>query len=773
MITLIKNFLYKFFVCNNLIKVSQNKQDGFPFHGEQKMKKIFKIIACAILCNVILFCTLFIYAAYITADATFDASKLTQNSETTVFFDCNGSKIGQTETQTPVYVPIQELPSHVKNAFVAIEDKRFYSHRGIDFKRILSAAKNDIISGNFDEGASTISQQLIKNTHLSPEKTITRKLKEIKLTLILEKNYTKDEILEMYLNTIYFGEGAYGIQNASVKFFGKDASALEPHESALLAAVIKAPAYYSPYSHPENALKRRNVVLKCMIEQGYVPPSNREAYTNKPLELSPQCETGETSQYVMQAKKEADQIISSLPLGFYEKFNVYTYLNPEINRAVYEEMSTQDLPCDYSSVLTDNSTHGVCAFVSSVEPAKRCPASTVKPWLVYAPAIDTKEITIATKILDEKTDFNGFKPNNHNGVYNGYISAKEALYKSLNVPAVKIANGIGIPVLTSYAEKMNLHLNGGLGMALGGIDEGMTLKEICDRYSVFTSGGNFEESKFIYKITTKDGKTVYQHSPEKTKVFDEGTVYVINDALSACAQMGTAKKLKSCNLPLCAKTGTNGREKGNMDAYCISYSPEFTLGTWLGRYDNSLMPNSISGGTYPTIMAGEIWQVLSNHKKITAFQPPEGIAEIRLDKKDYEDNYRLTKGTDGPTFWFLNGTEPKEAEIKKKENAILNIHQDCTDGTYALSFDVEGYDGVEIYVAENKKREELIREFLNCDECTLSYALKANTDYRFSILPFKFNVDEREYFDRIDLSSVKYIPKQPVKPPAKFKWWEE
>ncbi|MBP5308946.1 MAG: transglycosylase domain-containing protein, partial [Clostridia bacterium] len=543
------------------------------------MKKILKLSACVILSVTAILFSIAAYAAIVTADASFDINKLSSPSDTNEYFDQSGKIIESANKNEPVKIRLENLPAHVKYAFIAIEDKRFYRHRGVDIKRMAAAALKNVKNKGFKEGASTISQQLIKNTHLSNEKTLKRKLKEIKLTLKLEKSLTKDQILEAYLNTIYFGEGAYGIERAARTYFYKSAAELDLHESATLAAVIKAPSVYSPFLNPDKTAERRNLVLKRMREQKYITENDYSSEIGKPLGAI-RDDSANAYSYMNCAKREAEEIISSLPLGYYESYDIYTYLDAELNELLQNETKERPVKSNYLAVLTDNISHGVTALSSDVYEIKRCPASTVKPWLVYAPAIYENEISLATKILDEQTDFNGFYPCNNKGVYHGYVSVKEALSKSLNVPSVKVANCLGLKKMKDYAAKMNIELEGGLGVAIGGIDDGMTLREICDCYSVFSGKGCFTESKFIKKITLKNGKTVYERAASSKKVFDEATAFIVNDALKECAENGTAKKISIKNLNLYAKTGTNGNTDGNFDAYTVSFTPEYTLGVW-------------------------------------------------------------------------------------------------------------------------------------------------------------------------------------------------
>ena len=735
------------------------------------MKLFLKISACAILAVITTVFSFAVYAVSVTANVRFYDEKLSAPSSDTEFFDAADNLV-PSASESPSAVSLKELPPFVKYAFIAIEDKRFYLHRGIDFKRIASAFAKNLKSGKYVEGASTISQQLIKNTHLSNEKTIKRKLQEIKLTKMLERKYSKDEILEKYLGTIYFGEGAYGIERASEVYFGKSARFLDLSEAALLAAVIKAPSAYSPVKNPKKALGRRDLVLTCMLEQGYIGEKEYKSATEAEF-IPPKNNSVDTSApYFNEVKRELGEILETLPFGFYEKYNVYTYYDPALTETLYREIADQSPKNDYFCILTDNRTHSVTAVAANVSMQKRCPASTVKPWLVYAPAIEEEKITIASKISDEKTDFNGYCPRNNNDAYHGFISAKDALSLSLNVPAVKVLNCLGQDRAGFYAEKMNVSAEGGLGVALGGFKEGMRLKEICDCYSVFSSGGNFYEGKFIKRITAKDGKTIYENKPLPKRIFSEGTAFIINDALYASAKSGTAKKLRDLPFSVCAKTGTNGTKNGNTDAYCISYSPEFILGMWYGNADNTLMPNSVSGGTYPTIISGEIWKYLSSENKITVFEKPAGVAEARLDERKYSDDHALFLGDDGPSFYFLGDTKPTRTANRKEVSEIKNIQQSCDNGVYKLGFVLSSYDGAEIYSSSGKENR-IVYDFNVNGECEYSCNVKIGVEYTFSIRPYRRENGKKIYGETVELKKIKYKPQDKKIPPPDCEWWAD
>jgi len=728
------------------------------------MKLFFKILTCIFLSILAIGASFTVYAGAITSNVKLDKTKLLSSTQCMLFLDNNNDEIMDDSIKNSKKINVKHLPNHVKEAFIAIEDKRFYKHKGIDLKRIIGASIKNLKYRSYKEGASTISQQLIKNTHLSNEKTIKRKLKEIKLTLQLERRYSKDNILEMYLNTIYFGENCYGIESASLTYFGKASSQLLPHESALLASIIKAPSTYSPFKNPNKALERRNIVLRCMREQGFITKEEYETYLTAQLGVIPHAKDLTEKYYLNCAKDELEEILKNTNYSFYDTFNVYTYYDNSLSEMLSNEIKEQLPNCGYCGIITDNISHGVLAVSTDTGFIKRNPASTVKPWLIYAPAIEENEISIATKILDSKTDFNGFYPCNNNEKYYGYVSAKDALIKSLNVPAVKLANCLGVEKIKKYAQKMNVNAGDNLGMALGDIEEGLTLKELTDCYSVFSSNGYYTESKFIRQITTKEGKVIYSHNPNGNQIFSDSTVYVINDALKECAQTGTAKKLKLTNLPICAKTGTNGTKSGNFDAYCISYSPEFTVGTWLGNADNSYMNNSISGGTYPTIISCEIWNNINKTHDITNFIRPESVIECSINKKEYDENYKIEYGN-GPSFLFRKGTEPN------KIYKIDSINNSIENGKVKLSFEIIGYDGVDV---ELNNKPTVCKNFTERHPKCL---LETNTplSYVITISPYTINENnEKIYSNIITLTpSKREQNKEDAPPNLENNWWND
>lgn len=599
------------------------------------MNRAVKIILLLSGVVLTLLLAVLVYCFAVTAGEKLDLQKLALHENCVLVFDKDGNEI---ETAQQSVIPFREFPDYLPNAFVAVEDKRFYTHHGIDGKRMVKAAMKNLSSFSFREGASTITQQLIKNTHLSGEKTIKRKLKEIKLARALEKRFSKSEILELYLNSSYFGHSAFGVESAAQFYFGKSASRLSPAESAMLAALVKSPNRYSPFRDSEKCLTRRNFVLSLMQEQGYLSPEEASAAKAEPLPSEPH-EPKECA-YLAPVFEELSVLFPDAQSG--DKLRVYTSLDPALQKALEEQETASDV-----CIAVRGTDGGVKAFSSTCGMIKRLPASTIKPLAVYAPALEENLISPATPLLDEKTDFGGYSPSDFGGKYGGYMSARYALSHSVNIPAVKVLNSLGVDRAASYLEKMNLPVpkeDRTLALALGGMKEGYSLLALMDGYASFAHGGRYSPAHCIEKVENCQGKVLYSYDGRQGKnldrqVFSEDTAYLINDMLMTAAREGTAKKLKSLPFEVAAKTGTGGTDLGNTDAYTIAYTSEDVVGVWLGNRDNS--PVEATGGGLPANIALEILKTLYRERKPAPFSRCDGVTCALLDKEEYEKNHRL------------------------------------------------------------------------------------------------------------------------------------
>ena len=422
------------------------------------MKKFLKISLLSIGIFLILIFSTYILIIINASKYKIDEKKLVNVDHSTVFLDSNGNELFSTSEGKEV-AQFEEISDNVKNAFIAIEDKRFYSHKGVDYKALLRATLNNIKSFSFKEGGSTITQQLIKNTHLTNDKNIKRKIIEISLAKKLEKRYSKNEILEKYLNTVFFGENCYGIASASSHYFNKTPNELSVSESALLAGIVKAPSYYSINNNYDKTIERRNVVLKEMFNQNYITKEEYNFAKKEKIKVSSKKYDFFSLERILTAEVEKNNRL--LP---YTKNVIKTTINKYLQNNTQEIISNHNEQYDYTAVIIDKEFN-VCAYASTCIIPLRQLGSTIKPLLVYGPAIENNVISPASIFLDEKTNFNGYSPSNFNDKYYGNVSAREALTKSLNVPFVKLINMVGIEKSAEYLKKMDFSI----------IDEDLTL----------------------------------------------------------------------------------------------------------------------------------------------------------------------------------------------------------------------------------------------------------------------------------------------------------
>ena len=576
-----------------------------------------------------------------------DEAKLSAPFTTIEIYDNDNKPIREDNTINENFVEGYELSEDTKNAFISIEDKDFYTHHGVNYKRMVKAMINNIKAGKFKEGASTITQQLIKNSHLTSAKTFERKITEIALSQKLEKQYSKDEILSQYLNIIYFGNNCYGIEDASQFYFSKPAKELTISESAMLAGLIKSPSKYSPIKNPENALTRRNIVITEMEKDGKISMEEAIKAKNQPLNLKIDTHSkNRLNSYSQAAIDEAEEILQ-IPAQqiALQGYKIYTYQNEKLQNDLQNAFESTDHNCNHAGIVINNKSHSIVAYTGKgdykILDCKRQPGSCIKPILVYGPALNEDVIYPCTQLLDEKTEIADFKPKNIGNVYHGYVTARESLSKSINIPAVKILSYVGIDKAKQYAEDMGLSFveaDEGYCLALGGMTYGVNIKQLAGAYSTFANLGKFSQPQFISFISDKNGKIVYVHKAEEKQVLREDSSYLLTDMLKTCAQSGTGKKLSELEIEIATKTGTVGKSgtKQNLDAWNVSYTPNLTCAVWLGNLDNT--PIDYTGGNQPTEIAKNFFKT---NKTTEKFEKPDSIVEKNIDTIELEENHRI------------------------------------------------------------------------------------------------------------------------------------
>ncbi len=699
---------------------------------------------------------------------------LSSPSANVQIYDFENRLLNEDNTSSQSYAELLTLPAYTKNAFISIEDKNFYNHNGLNYKRIAKAALSNLLSKSLKEGASTISQQLIKNTHLSSEKTFDRKLKEIALTKKLEASYSKDQILEKYLNVIYYGNNCYGIENAANYYFSKPASKLTLEESALLAGMIKSPSKYSPILKEDMALKRRNLVLDEMNKDGYITEEELVQSKCQPIKLNLQTENKNTlNSYSEAALSEACQILNmpakSIAIAGYK---IHTYQDKEKQSRLEKALNSENfMTADHAGIVIDVKKHAVSAYIGSsaykILDAKRQPGSIMKPLLVYAPALNEDLITPITQLVDEPLVLNGYAPKNVDGKYRGYVSATEALSKSINIPAIKVLSYVGIEKAKNYASDLGLTFDekdDSYALALGGMTYGENLLTLASAYSTFPNLGKFAPAKFVEYITDENGKILYHHKPEEKQVLREDTAYLMTTMLTESAKTGTAKALADLEMPLASKTGTVGRGKDNIDAYNITYSPCEVCGIWVGNLDNS--PIYVAGGNQPTRCVKEYFKSAENE----VFTMPECITEKEIDLVSLENEHLAklalpnTPERFKTTALFSRFNEPKEYATTFSTLPETQFKVSEKNGLITVTFNSQSHIDYNFYDG---------KEFLQkasgfSGEKTLTLHVKNN-------LKILYGFDEKntkeQTFNFADLQSTQSQKKEEQRSSTKRKWF--
>lgn len=655
----------------------------------------------------------FSYYFAITKDLSLSEANLGYKESTTTIYDLNNQVINKSH-YVDDYISVDEMPVNLLNAFISIEDKRFYKHNGLDYIRIAGAVVHNIKSFNVKEGASTISQQLIKNTHLTAEKSISRKIQEARLAVALENHYEKDEILEMYLNAIYFGNGVYGVQNASERYFNKSCKALTLSECAMLAGIVKNPSKYSPVNNYDNSIERRNRVLSLMSDQNMISPTDYEQAKNEKVEIKYKAlSNSEYRPYVKNVLIQAAELLNiSIDELITKNYKINTYMDDNSQRIVtsavynnaYYKANSEGYMPDGMGILVDNSSAGIIAY-SSTTPyhayeVLRQPGSAIKPISVYVPALEYNIISPATQILDEETTFGDYSPKNYNGQYYGWVSARDALSKSMNVPAVKILSYVGTERALGYMEKFGFTTkdeNSSLALALGGTYNGASIIQMAGAYRTLADKGAYREISFVKSIVDNNGKVIYSHNGDDEQIISEDNAYLITDMLMSAVDNGTSSKLGSLPYDVAGKTGTvsaNGYAN-NSDAWSASYTTSHTLCIWQGNTSNNkerMLDKGITGGSYPTMMARDIYRTIYRNNYPDSFVPPIGIVALDIDKVALETDHLLLLASENtPDEYKVNelfsiNNQPKELSEYFVYPSVDNFRVEMNDNTPAVKF---------------------------------------------------------------------------------------
>ncbi|MCH1627063.1 transglycosylase domain-containing protein [Ferdinandcohnia quinoae] len=592
----------------------------------------------------------------------------------TIIYDKNGEIASKVPGPKIDGVSFDQIPDHVINAVIAIEDHRFYEHPGVDYVGIFRALFRNIKAGGIVEGGSTITQQLTKNVLLTQEQTLDRKIDEFFIAQKIERTFSKEKILEMYVNQIYFGEGAWGIKNAALVYFGKDVKELTVSEGAILAGLIKAPSKMNPLKNLDLAFERRDLVLEKMEANGFlnkqdVKVAKAQEMTFKGRQIDPY--EGKYPHYIDHI---IDEAITKYHLTQNEVLNgglqIYTELDSHMQTSIENVFasdkglfpaSTEDQLLQSGAILIDPKTGGINALVGGrgkhvfrgfnhATQLKRQPGSSIKPLAVYTPALE-KGYSIYDVIPDQPMDFNGYQPANVTGRYKGSETIYDALTNSDNVPAVWLLNKIGLSAGIDSIERFGLPItekDHNLSLALGGLDTGVAPIHMAEAYTTFPNGGKKTKAHAITKIIDSKGTIIAEWKEEPEVVTSPDVANRITFMLKGVIDHGTGKNAKINGRELAGKTGSTQLPiegiGGTKDQWMVGYTPELVGAIWLG-YDNTDKDHYLtttSGATAAFIFKEIIEQALSNTPvssfNLPVYQQPYTQKKKNNDKNKYEDH---------------------------------------------------------------------------------------------------------------------------------------
>ncbi|RYG71572.1 penicillin-binding protein [Lentibacillus lipolyticus] len=605
------------------------------------------------------------------------------NDQNTVYYSAGGNVIGEEHgAENRRWVSLDEMSPSLINATLAVEDQHFYDHNGFDLKRIAGAILADIKSFSLKEGASTLTQQYARNLYLSHEKTWMRKLKEAFYTVRLEMHYSKKEILEGYLNTIYYGHGAYGAEAASKHFFDKSADSLSLAESAMLAAIPKGPAYYSPFNNQENAKNRQRHILHLMVQEGVISEQEQLLAARKKLAFSDakQRENVPLSPYFQDAVLQEAASLLDLDAEKVRSggYHIYTTLDKELQQQLKQSASTvihKGSDIQLGAMAMDPATGGIRGLIGGRDynksqfnramQAERMPGSAFKPFLYYAAL--KNGYTPTTMLMSKPTAFrlengNVYQPSNYNGYYaDKPISLAQALALSDNIYAVKTNLYIGPENLVDTARKFGFDgkLPAVPSLALGSAS--VTVEEMVTGYSMLANGGHQVDAHTVTKITNRHGKTVFEREQEqKEQVLDPQTSFVLTHLLTGMFDRSLdgympvtgSRMADKLNRTYAGKSGTT-----NSDSWMVGYSPSLTVGVWTG-YDDSRQMTKVAEHRYAKQIWANVMKAAHNETATKTFNKPSGVTSMPIDP---ESGKRATPYCDtSRLMYFEEGTAPEE-----------------------------------------------------------------------------------------------------------------
>ena len=601
---------------------------------------------------------------------------------------------------------IEVIPQVLIDAVISIEDVRFYKHFGIDLRRIAGAIISNVKNGFGSQGASTITQQVVKNLFLTGDKTWTRKIQEQYLAIQLEKEYSKDKILEIYLNAIYFSDSRYGVVEAADYYFSKELSELTIEDAALLAAIPQRPNYYNPFNNPEEVETRRNLVISLMEKYGKITAKEEKAA--KKVSVEDQLQKNKREVYPYQAF--LDQVLNEVEAikgieasDIYTKgLKIYTTLDQDLQLYVEHLLQSDEViqfPDDkYQAGITvmDTKTGKVLAIGGSRKPAegvrtwnwatspRRSPGSAIKPILDYGPAVDEFQWSTYHQLVDEPHTYsNGTPVHNYDQEYVGSISLRKAVETSRNVTAVKAFQEVGIDKAKAFGERLGIELDDiEESYSIGGFKTGVSSFQMAGAYGAFGNNGVYNTPHTVVKVEYPDGKII-DLVPKEVVAMNDYTAFIITDILRTVVEgsEGTGRLAAIPGIQIAGKTGSSNfteEEKkelnisdGIKDSWFVGYSTELTTSVWTGYGKNTDGYIDTSSGSEENQIAKLIFKEVMTyaHKDRDAaeFKQPDSVVRMGIDRSTGLLPKDSTASSDIIYEYFVVGTEPTEDSIKNNQ----------------------------------------------------------------------------------------------------------
>ena len=586
--------------------MTKNRSEYKKKKKKMNFGKVALLITSLLILNVFIFMQLYI--------KTQDVSALTEPLPTaTVIYDREGEQVSVFRPNKIEGISTEQIPDIMKLAVIAVEDQRFYEHDGFDFIGTTRAMFTNLKARRVVQGGSTLTQQMVKNVFLTHDQTFKRKLDEFFLAKKVEQTYTKNEIIGIYLNQVYFGEGAWGIKRAAEIYFGKEPIDLTLNEAATLAGLLPAPSVLNPIKNEERAKNRRNVVLQLMYEQKFITREQFEQTREQPIELNPKSSSLFNVKYPSYMTHVVQEAVSKYGITESEilsgGYHIYTALDQSTQTALeniyadstnFPKGSDGEIP-QSSGIIIHPETGEILALIGGrenkfqdfnrVARLTRQPGSTIKPLLVYTPALE-KGYDIFDMLNDSPVEYGNYKPQNFSRTFKGKVTMFDAVLNSYNVPAVSLLHEMGLSTAITMAKKLYLPITEEdrnlAALALGGLDKGVTLQQMAEAYTIYPNKGEITESHTITKIVDRNGNEVSTFEGEKERVTSEEVAQKMTYMLKGVVENGTGRNAQIAGREVAGKTGSTqvvGADvNGTSNQWFVGYTPELVGAFWVG-YD--------------------------------------------------------------------------------------------------------------------------------------------------------------------------------------------